>query len=306
MEFALQSEGTYQDVLAAARLAEDLGLAAFATADHYLYESPTAGVVGLPDSFALLAGLARETSRIELATLVSPITFRHPAVLAKLAATIDQMSGGRFSLGVGTGWMEVEHQALGIPFPPLGERFERLEEALIYLRAAFGKAEGGFEGRHYRLGSSGLQPQPAGPMRLIVGGNGPRRTPRLAGAYADEYNQLTEVPAVLAERIGRARAAAERAGRDPTSLRISVAGPVVVGRDERVYGDRLAEAAAARGRRPEELEERLRRRGVPLGTAAAARRVLDDMAEAGVDRFYLQGFASGDPAETLNLLTSTT
>ena len=198
-----QLGGTYDQLLDAARWAEGKGLYGFARSDHYY--SSRQPVPDATDAFATLAGLARDTSRIRLCVLVSPITFRHPAVIAKTAATIDQMSGGRFDLGVGTGWMELEHEAFGLEFPPTSERFERLVESLEYIKAAFSGES--FRGVHYRFeGEAG--PKPTG-LRLIVGGSGPRRTPTLAGRVAGEYNTFLGLPSDIAPKIAGVRRAAQ-------------------------------------------------------------------------------------------------
>jgi alkanesulfonate monooxygenase SsuD/methylene tetrahydromethanopterin reductase-like flavin-dependent oxidoreductase (luciferase family) len=203
------------------------------------------------DSFPLLAGLARETSRIRLSLLVSPITFRHPAVLAKNAVTIDAMSGGRFSLGVGTGWLEDEHALYGLPFPDRRERFDRMEEALAYLRATFAADAPGFAGTYYRLAPRAVRPLPSGGLHLVVGGMGPHRTPDMAGRYADEYNVYPAPPEEMSARIERARAAARAAGRDPGRLLISSSGAVLVGRDDGDYRERLGSLAASVGAKAE-------------------------------------------------------
>lgn len=288
MDLALMSEphlgGTYADQLAAAQWAEEAGLTAFARCDHlYSGREPTPDAT---DAFSVLAGLARETSSIELTVLVAPITFRHPAIIAKSAATIDQMSEGRFRLGVGTGWMELEHRVLGIPFPPSSERWERLEEAVRYLRATIDSDRPRFEGKHYSIDGT-VTPQPKG-LSLIIGGSGSHRTPRLAGSHADEYNHFAASPEVLAPKIRRVREAAAGAGRDPDSIRMSVMGPVLVGRDRADYHHRLAALAKGRGRSPAEQEEVLRRAGIPRGTRDEAQSHLSDLARAGVDLFYVQ------------------
>jgi len=292
MEFGLMTEPqvgmTYTEVLAAAHLAEDLGLEVFGRSDHLAF--PRFAAPHATEAFATLAGLARETRQVRLMVLVSPLTFRHPAVIAKAAATIDEMSGGRFVLGLGTGWMEEEHTAFGLPFSSWTERFARLEEALQYLRAALGKTPGGFEGIHYRLAAAPVHPLPTGPLPLVVGGTGARRTPRLAGRYADEYNLTFVSLADLAPRIAAARAAAAEAGRRPEELVISVMAPAISGPDQATYRRHLAAVADADpfGRTPEALEARLRERGLPIGPAPEARRALDGLAALGVSRFYLQ------------------
>lgn len=292
MEFGLMTEPqlgmTYEEQVDAARFAEAQGLAVFARSDHYGFpgfEAPHA-----TDAFAALAGLARDTTGIGLCVLVSPITFRHPGVIAKTAATIDEMSGGRMILGVGTGWMEHEHEMLGLDFPEFSERFDRLEESLAYIRAALGKAPGGFSGEYYTLTDEEILPGPTGSLPIIVGGGGPKRTPRLAGTFADEYNVFSMGPEGTRDRVARAREAAEAAGRDPDALLISMMGGGVVGADQASFRRALERAAAAHpfGRTPEQIEERLREVGAPVGTAAEAAEAVGRLTEAGVQRYYLQ------------------
>lgn len=284
---------TYAEVLDLARYAEDAGLAAFSRSDHYSF--PRVRAPRATDAFATLAGLARETERVELVVLVSPITFRHPAVIAKTAATIDEMSGGRLVLGVGTGWMEHEHTAFGMPFPEQAERFQRLEEALAYLNHAFGRLPGPFHGSHYRLEDTEVRPLPTGRLPILVGGEGERRTPRLAGTYADEYN-LNRPVEDIPIRIARARAAAERAGRDPAALRISVMTPAIVASDAARFADVLARMADADplGRDAETLEARYRERGLIVGAGDEPLTAVARLAAAGVDRIYLQHFGPFD------------
>lgn len=289
MDFALMTEpqlgGSYEQLLAAARWAEQAGLVSFARSDHfYAGREPRPDAT---DAFATLAGLARETERIRLCVLVTPITFRHPAVIAKTAVTIDRMAGGRLDLGVGTGWMELEHEAFGLPFPPWRERFDRLEEALRYLRAALGDEPARFEGDYYRLDAE-VRPKPAAPLPIIVGGQGPQRTPQLAAAYANEYNHFVAPAAEIGPKISRMREAAIAAGRDPAGVTCSVMGPALVGNDDAGYRRRLEAAAAARDQAPEELEERWAGHGIPLGPPPRARETLAALAEVGVSKFYLQ------------------
>jgi alkanesulfonate monooxygenase SsuD/methylene tetrahydromethanopterin reductase-like flavin-dependent oxidoreductase (luciferase family) len=292
MDFALQASGDYATVLAAARWAEDRGLAAFALPDHYLTSMGESGL-GEPayDNLALLAALARDTASIRLAVLVSPITFRHPVVLAKTGFTIDALSGGRFSLGIGTGWMELEHEVFGLDFPSTAERFERMEEALAFVRAMMDG--NGFEGRHYRLAHHRYSPVPSPGFGLVVGGVGARRTPELAGRYADEYNVYPAPADEMRQRIDRARRAAADAGRDPDALLISSSGAVLVGRDEDDYRARFAALAAESGVSVEQLEAHFAYRKTPRGPAEAVRRRIAEMAEVGVSRFYVQTIWSG-------------
>ena len=271
--------GTYDQQLEAARWSEAEGLVSFARCDHLLSGAdPTPDAT---DAFAVLAGLARETSSIRLCVLVSPITFRHPAIIAKNAATIDQMSGGRLDLGVGTGWMELEHVNLGLPFPDWRERWTRFEDALNYLQAAFAEGHANYEGPYYSLDAD-VKPKPTG-TRLIIGGSGTSRTPTLAGNRADEYNFFICPPDQARAKIEVMRRAAGDRSVEPT-----VMGGALVGRTQASFEDRRAKIAAERGITPQELEERYVNNGFPVGTPD---RVADSVAaleEAGVERIYVQ------------------
>lgn len=299
MQFGLMTEPqlgmTYDTLVDLATWAERTGLDAFARSDHYSFmniEAPHA-----TDAFATLGGLARDTSRLDLVVLVSPITFRHPGVIAKTAATIDEMSGGRLRLGLGTGWMEEEHTNFGLEFFNQNERFERLEEALIYMQHAFGRKPGQFHGEYYTLEETEVHPRPSGPLPIIVGGQGPKRTPRLAGAYADEFNFVASSKEEAASRIALARAAAEEAGRDPDALLISMMTQAIVGSDQSAFKENLKRAAAADpfGRSAKDLEASHRERGRPVGTADEAQSAIARYADLGFDRIYVQHFG---PYET--------
>jgi F420-dependent oxidoreductase-like protein len=231
-----------------------------------------------------LAGLARETSRIRLGTLMTAATFRLPGPLAIAAAQVDQMSGGRVELGIGAGWFEAEHTAYGIPFPSLGERFDRYEEQLAVVTGLWNTPPGetfGFDGKYYEVVDSPALPKPvqASGIPVLVGGKGKTRTPRLAARYASEFN----VPFSSAEDNARlfagVREACEEAGRDPSSLVYSSALVLCVGKDEA----EIARRAAAIGRDVEELREH----GV-AGTPAEAVDIIGRYVEAGSQRFYLQ------------------
>ncbi len=283
MRFAVQTMREFDTTLALARWAEGAGAAFLSVADHYVSgRDPSAPSL---DQIVLLGGIARETSTLQLSTLVSPLTFRHPAVMWKSAVTLDEMSGGRFSLGVGTGWLESEHDIFGIDFPGTAERFERLEEVLRYLRAAMSEDAPGFEGRYYRLDAFVSNPRPAN-LRLVVGGTGRRKTPTLAGRYADEFNCFAGEG--LVERISTAREEAAAAGRDPSSIVISTAFPDVVGRTQAEYEDVLARLASERNRSPEHVAARLDELGIPHGTPNRVQEGVARLAEAGVAVIHLQ------------------
>lgn len=271
--------GTYDQQLEAARWAESAGLVSFARCDHYLSggdPSPDA-----TDAFAVLAGLARDTSHIRLCVLVTPVTFRHPAVITKNAVTIDQMSGGRLDLGVGTGWMELEHSAYGIPFPDWSERWERFEETLDYLDAAFGVKRGEFTGSYYSLNAD-VKPKPMG-IRLVIGGSGPKRTPRLAGTRADEYNFFICGPDEARAKVSVMR---EAAGDRPVEA--TVMGPAVAGTTEQSYRGRLEAMAARREMSPEEAEATFIERGFLVGTPERIAEQVAALEDAGVERVYVQ------------------
>lgn len=284
MQIALQTMRGYADTVELAQWAESEGLAALMAADHYLVGRDTAYAL---DQLTLMGAVAALTDTIELGTLVSPVTFRHPAVLLKAAVTLDEVSGGRFTLGVGAGWMDEEHTRFGFEFPSTRERMDRLGDALGYLRAALDGDEGGFSGLHFQL-APGPSPEPRGSnLRLVVGGSGARRTPALAGQFADEFN-LSASETGIEERVARARRAASEAGRDPDALLISIAFPVVVGSDEAEVTARVEAVAARRRVEPSVIRSRWEELGIPVGTADVYRRRLGELESMGVQRVYLQ------------------
>ena len=304
MEFAIQTSGAYEDVLAAARFSEERGLPAIALPDHYLMSLDEEGAktTPAPDALTQLAGLARDTHDLQLVVLVSPITFRHPAVLVKMATTIDHMSGGRFTLGIGTGWMDREHEVFGFAYPPMAERFEMLEEALAYARAMLSDDPIGFDGDHYTLEAFPIAPKPNGHVKLLVGGIGATKTPRLAGTYADEFNVYPGPD--LEVRIDRARTAAVAAGRDADALMLSSAGQVV-GAETKVELERTLDAHAEEGKMTrEELAAAFARRGTPIGTYSELRQTFAYLEGLGISRFYVQG--GYDPDRTPELVEAVT
>ena len=279
-----QQGATYADLATVARAADRLGFDGFFRSDHYLRMGGGDPGPGPTDAWTTLAGLALQTSRVRLGTLLTCATFRLPGPLAVAVAQVDQMSGGRVELGLGAGWFEDEHRAYGVPFPPLEERFERLAEQLQVITgmwAASPEQPVSFAGTHYRVeGNPGL-PRPVQSPRppVIVGGLGPRRTPALAARFADEINMPFPPLAVFAERQRDVDLACAAVGRDPASLRRSVALVVCCGSDEGEIGRR----AAAIGREPGELREN--------GAAGSPSEVVDRLSEfaaAGAELAYLQ------------------
>jgi alkanesulfonate monooxygenase SsuD/methylene tetrahydromethanopterin reductase-like flavin-dependent oxidoreductase (luciferase family) len=282
-QLAIQVGGSYGSILKAARWAEESGLAAIALPDHYLALEQSEPAW---DHLIHFGGLARETTSIELVDLVSPITFRHPAVYAKTAVTLADMTGGRFVLGLGTGWMEDEHRLYGIEFPSQKERFDRLEECLAFLHAL--KNHQGFTGTFYRLEEFSSPPDFEVP--IVVGGTGPARTPELAGRYCDELNIFPSPADDVAQRIEVCRAAAIAADRDPKDIRYSFTFEAIGGLDRAGYRNALEKVAKDRGRSPEQIEERLRTRGIPHGFGPGLREQMEALAALGISRFYLQCF----------------
>lgn len=284
-----QQGATYSDQLAVARAAEALGYSAFFRSDHYLAMSGD-GLPGPTDSWVTLAGIARETSTIRLGTMVTSATFRHPGPLAISVAQVDEMSGGRVELGLGAGWFEAEHQAYAIPFPPLGERFDRLEEQLRILTGLWGTPVGetfDFSGKHYAVVDSPALPKPTqSNLPIVIGGMGAKRTPALAAEFAAEFNVPFVPLDTLKTQFARVADAVTAAGRAADSLTYSAAFVVCAGRDEA----QIAKRAAAINREVDEL-----RSNSPLvGTPAEIVDKLAPFLEAGVQRVYLQMLDQSD------------
>ncbi|USX48309.1 LLM class F420-dependent oxidoreductase [Lentzea sp. HUAS12] len=279
-----QQGASYDDLLRVARTAEDAGYGAFFRSDHYLKMGSVEGLPGPTDPWITFAGLARDTSTIRLGTLMTAATFRHPGPLAISVAQVDQMSGGRVEFGIGAGWYEAEHTAYGIPFPPLGERFERYEEQVAIITGLWETPEGGtfsFEGKHYTLTDSPALPKPAQDrVPLLIGGMGAKRTPALAASYATEFNLPFVGIDAAVEQFARVDAACEEIGRDPKELIRSVALVAAVGRTD---AD-VARRAAAIDREVGELKEN--------GLAGTPAEVVDRIGAwrdaTGVQRVYLQ------------------
>lgn len=285
MEFRIFTEpqqgASYDDLLAVAQAAERLGFDGFFRSDHYLAMGSDDGLPGPTDAWTSLAGLARETSRIRLGTLVSSVTYRHPGILAIQVAQVDAMSGGRVELGLGAGWFEKEHRAYGIPFPE--KRFGLLEEQLEIVTGLWSTPVGeryDFAGDHYTLVESPALPKPIqSPLPIIIGGGGATKTPALAARFATEYNTTFGRFADFAPRIARVRAACEAAGRDPSSLILSTPGTTAAGATTADAGRR----AAAIGRDLDALRD-----GGFAGTASEVIDQVGALADLGITRVYFQ------------------
>jgi F420-dependent oxidoreductase-like protein len=280
-----QQGATYHDLLRVARTAEDAGYDAFFRSDHYLRIGEGSGEPGPTDAWLTLAGLALQTSKIRLGTLVSPATFRLPGPLAISVAQVDQMSGGRVELGMGSGWYAEEHTAYGIPFPPLAERFDRYAEQVEIVTGLWQTPLGqrySFAGRYYQLTDSPALPKPVQRPHppLIIGGKGARRTPMLAARFADEFNVPFSSIDQAKIQFDRVSAACAEIGRDPAKVRRSAALVVAVARDD----DELIRRAAAIGRKVDDLLAD----GIAGSPAQAADRLGAWRERTGIDRVYLQ------------------
>ena len=273
-----QQGASYDDLLRIARHAEELGFDAFFRSDHYLAMGDVSGLPGPTDAWATLAALAVQTSSIRLGTLVTSATFRLPGPLAITVAQVDAMSGGRVELGLGSGWFDDEHTAYGIPFPPVGERFDRLEEQLAIVTGLWRTPPGerfSHDGEHYRLQHSPALPKPVQRPHppVIIGGHGTRRTPALAARFAAEFNVPFGSLEDTTAQWERVRAACTAQDRDPGSIVLSAAQTVACGRDDAEV-DRRVEAI---GRRPE-----------LCGTPAEVVHRIGEFGAAGGSRIFLQ------------------
>jgi F420-dependent oxidoreductase-like protein len=307
MRFALMTEPqqglTYTEILALARTAEEAGFESFFRSDHY---TSFPGSSGRPtsDAWATIAGLARETTRIGLGALVSPVTFRLPGNLAKVVATVADMSGGRVELGMGAGWNQLEHQRHGTPFPSTRERFDMLEEQLAVVHGLWTEPDGwSYRGRYWQVDDAHFAPRPVAPVglrhpNLIIGGAGGPRMARLVAAYADEINVSSATPAEAAAAYGRVDGACRAAGRDPKTVTRSAMIGVLIGRDETELRARVSDQLEMLGQGGDEHEaERWlaeRRKRWIMGTPDEARARVREFAAAGVQRVMLQDFLPRD------------
>ena len=293
-----QVGGSYARLRELARWAESIDLDAFARSDHFLDQERSAPAT---DALTTYGGLAERTDRIQLVVLVTPLTFRHPAIIAKTATTLDEMSGGRFALGIGTGWMQSEHDAFGLDLPLLGERFDRFFETLSYVRAAFGSNQG-FVGKYYQLDPIEVLPHPIN-VPIVVGGGGPKKTPSYAGRFADEYNLFVTDSETLRQRLDVMRAAAIESGRSPDAVRVSFAGPAVVAPREDSYRTMLETRGARRNLSADEYEAFLVEHNIPHGTPDAARASVAALEDLGVSRYYVQEYRDLADVDTNSLET---
>lgn len=291
-----QQGATYETLLRVAKATEDLGYSAFFRSDHYLVMGSSDGLPGPTDAWITLAGLARETRRIRLGTLMTAGTFRLPGVLAIQVAQVDQMSGGRIELGLGSGWYEAEHTAYGIPFPK--EKFGRLEEQLAIVTGLWETPVGdrfSFDGTYYQLSDSPALPKPAqSKVPVLIGGHGAKRTPALAARYATEFNIPFASLADTEQQFKRVRAAADEHGRKADDLTYSNALVACVGKTDAEVKRR----AAAIGREVEDLKAN----GL-AGSPAEVVEKISAYAAVGSQRMYLQ-ILDLDDLDHLDLISS--
>jgi alkanesulfonate monooxygenase SsuD/methylene tetrahydromethanopterin reductase-like flavin-dependent oxidoreductase (luciferase family) len=293
VKFGIQVRGDWEYVRSVARWAEDRGdIILIGLPDHYLQRGDHLEEPAW-DHLIHLAGLAVETSRIELASIVSPVTFRHPGALYKMAITIDELSSGRFSLGLGAGWMEEEFRVFGLPFPDLRTRMEMYEEAMAYVRAAMTPGAHGYEGKYYQLEEFDPRPHPRG-LRLMGGGAGGPKARRIAALYADEYNLYARNPDEYRERREATRALAAEMGRNPDDILWSSAGPGVAAKREADYREMMHAMAERTGHDVEHIEKAWDERGYPHGSGSKPAEMIAALEEAGCERFYPQVFLSED------------
>jgi F420-dependent oxidoreductase-like protein len=276
-----QFGASYADQARLAKHAEELGFDGFFRSDHLATMRPDLGLPGPTDTWAVLAGLAVETSRLRLGSMVTSATFRLPGPLAVMVATVDHMSGGRVEFGLGAGWFEFEHHAYGVPFPSVDERFDRLEEQLAIVTGLWRTPVGerfDFDGKHYQISDSPALPKPAQTPAppVIVGGHGKRRTPELAARYADEFNvpfSDVDTTAALFRRVESVSVELGRTTSGRAPLALSAAQTIACGRTDAEARNRAENIGGA----------------PPLfGTPARVVDQIGELADAGASRLYLQ------------------
>jgi F420-dependent oxidoreductase-like protein len=301
LQISLMVEGqegiTWAQWLELAAAAERLGFAGLYRSDHYLSDVPGSGRAAL-DAWGTICALAAVTKRLRLGTLVSPVTFRHPSLLAKLVVTADHVSGGRIDLGIGAGWMREEHVAYGFPFPGLGERLSMLGEQLEIIKRSWTEGPFSFAGRHYQVDGLDALPRPVSQPhpRIIVGGDGGPKSVAIAASWADEYNSAYPTDDQISERRGLLVAACDRIDRDPSAIELSVTTRVLVGHDVGEVERRAARTALLEGREDEPLAgylAELTETGV-IGTPEQAIERLHKFAELGVRHIVLQSIDHAD------------
>lgn len=266
---------SWDETIAAAHHAEAAGFDGLWYADHFMpnQRDPAEGPV--QEAFMVLAGIAAAVPRVRIGPLVAGNTYRNPAVLAKMAATIDDISGGRFVLGLGAGWQENEHRAYGLQFESFKWRFDRLEEACQVITSLFSQARTDFEGTHYRIENAPLDPKPVqSPLPLLIGGGGEKRTLRIVATYANEWN-VWGTPEILAQKGAVLDQHCQAIGRDPSEVQRSAVALLFIN-DEQAANDKLRNMGIERP--------------CVIGTVGEVGEQMAGFVAAGVDEFIVPGF----------------
>lgn len=304
MRYALMTEPqqglSYDEILAIVRTAEEAGLEAFFRSDHY---ASFPGDSGLPttDAWTTIGGLARETATIHLGVLVSPVTFRIPGSLAKVIQTADEMSGGRIEAGFGAGWNDEEHAQLGIPFPPIAERYDMLEEQMALIHGLWTEPDGwSYEGEHWQVRGAKRHGEIARGGRrhphIIFGGKGGPRLAALVARYGDEFNLNSAKPEDAGPAYARVRDACREVGRDPDELVYSAMTGVLVAETEEDLRTRVHDLMSMLGRAGADADDWLaeRRGRWVMGTPEQAHERVAALEAAGTQRVMLQDFLPRD------------
>jgi len=291
MKIYIQARGSYETLLSLSTWAEENKIERIGLPDHYIVgkqrhdkDNPAPAL----DLLTASAGLVRDTEKMVYSILVSPITFRHPSVLVKMASTINEMAPNRFRLGVGTGWLEIEHELFGIPFPDLKTRFEMLEESLIYIREALSGDNQGFKGEYYQLEKFPVEPAILSQIPIIIGGGGKVKTPTLAGKYSEEFNIYAGPKETLENSINLFKTVAQENNRDVSSLEITTACPPVVGLTKESVDNSLITAAKALIQPEDEIAKNWKERSYLYGTPEEVASTLSMWQEVGIGAVYLQ------------------
>ncbi len=291
MKIYIQARGSYETLLSLSTWAEENKIERIGLRDHYIVgkqrhdkDTPAPAL----DLLTASAGLVRDTEKLVYSILVSPITFRHPSVLVKMASTINDMAPNRFRLGVGTGWLEIEHELFGIPFPDLKTRFEMLEESLIYIREALSGDNQGFKGEYYQLEKFPVEPAILSQIPIIIGGGGKVKTPTLAGKYSEEFNIYAGPKETLENSINLFKTVAQEKERDINSLEITTACPPVVGLTKESVDNSLITAAKALIQPEDEIAKNWKERSYLYGTPEEVASTLSMWQEVGIGAVYLQ------------------
>ena len=277
---------TFNEVVELARHAEATGWDGLWYADHFMPNAPDTSAPW-PEAWTTLTGVGALVPRLRLGTLVTGNTYRHPAVLAKMAATLDHMTGGRVVLGLGSGWQENEHQQYGIPFYTVRERLERLDEACAVIKALFSESKASFDGRFYQLEDASLEPKPVQqPLPLLIGGGGEKRTLRITARHADAWNVWGDV-AILRHKMEILDRHCADLGRDPKAIRRTAVALLFMSDDEK-YLEQMRSADIAMP--------------TVIGTPEEVRETLDAYASIGVDEFIVPDFNLGERAQKVETL----